>query len=171
VTDLLQDQRRALEPLRRALLADARAQAARLRLDAEEAGRRAVADAEVEVAGMLARARAMGEAEGAEQRAADEARVRSAARARVLAGRRATYEELRHRAQAAVRELLQQPGQRELLAETLRARLGDHAAVSETDDGGLRARAPDGRAVDASVGALVDQALAAVDLEQLWTAG
>ena len=74
---------------------------------------------------MLARARALGEAEGAERRAADEARVRSAARARVLAGRRATYEELRHRAQVAVRELLQQPGQRELLAETLRARLGD----------------------------------------------
>ncbi|HET6949908.1 MAG TPA: hypothetical protein VFI47_06020, partial [Acidimicrobiales bacterium] len=61
MTDLVQDQRLALEPLRRALLATARDEADRLRGRAEEAGRRAVADAEAEVAGMLARARAQGE--------------------------------------------------------------------------------------------------------------
>ncbi len=43
--------------------------------------------------------------------------------------------------------------------------------MSDTDDGGLLARAPDGRTIDASVGVLVDRALAELDLEQLWTAG
>jgi hypothetical protein len=41
--------------------------------------------------------------------------------------------------------------------------------VSDTDDGGLFAQAPDGRSIDASIGTLVDSALADLDLEPLWT--
>lgn len=169
MTELVEEQRLALEPLRRALLANARAEADRIRRSAEEAGRRAVADAEEEVAVMLATARAQGEEDGAALRRADDARARSAARTVVLADRRAVYEELRRRARVAVRELLVEPGDRQRLAEALRRGLGAGAAVSDTDDGGLLARAADGRVIDASVGVLVDRALAGLDLEQLWT--
>jgi vacuolar-type H+-ATPase subunit E/Vma4 len=171
VTELVQEQRLALEPLREALLANAHAEADRLRRGAREDGAQAVVAAEQEVVAMVAQARARGEEDGAELRRADQARVRSAARAELLAARSATYDELRRRARTEVRELLEQPGERELLARALRDRLGGGAAMSDTDDGGLVARAPDGRTIDASVGVLVDRALAGLDLEQLWTAG
>ena len=120
---------------------------------------------------MLARARAQGEEDGAELRRADQARVRSAARAGLLAApahdvRRAATPRANGGPRAA-----REPGDRELLAEALRRGLGGRATVSDTDDGGLLARAPDGRTIDASVGVLVDRALAGLDLEQLWTAG
>jgi vacuolar-type H+-ATPase subunit E/Vma4 len=170
VTELVEEQRLALAPLRRALLANARGEADRIRRGAEEAAREAVAAAEHEVAEMLARARAQGEEEGAALRRTDEARARSDERARALAARRTVYDELRRRSRAAVRELLRKPGNRELLAETVRRTLGGRATVHDTDDGGLLGRADDGRVVDASVAVLVDRALAALDLEQLWTA-
>jgi hypothetical protein len=47
--------------------------------------------------------------------------------------------------------------------------LGGFASVSDTEDGGLFAQAPDGRSIDASIGTLVDSALADLDLEPLWT--
>jgi vacuolar-type H+-ATPase subunit E/Vma4 len=169
VTELVQEQRLALAPLRRALLADAHAEAYRMRRRAQDAGRQAVAAAEQEVAAMLAAARAQGEEDGAAQRRADEARARSVARAGLLADRRAVYEELGSRARAAVRDLLADPVNRDRLADALRRGLGGRAVVSDTGDGGLLARAPDGRVVDASVGELVDRALAVLDLEQLWT--
>lgn len=171
MTELVQEQRLALAPLRQALLAHAHAEAERLRRRAREDGAQAVVAAEQEVAAMVAQARAQGDEDGAELRRADQARARSAARAELLAARSATYDELRRRARTEVRELLEQPGERELLARALRDRLGGGAVVSDTDDGGLVARAPDGRTIDASVGVLVDRALAGLDLEQLWTAG
>jgi hypothetical protein len=170
VTELVQEQRLALEPLRRALLADAHAEAHRVRRRAQDAGRQAVAAAEEEVAAMLARARAEGEEDGAALRRADQARARSAARAGLLADRRAVYDELCRRARAAVGELLADPANRERLAEVLRRGLGGRASLSDTDDGGLLARAPDGRVIDASARVLVERALAGQDLEQLWTA-
>lgn len=171
MTELVQEQRLALEPLRRALLADAHAEADQMLRAAEEAGRKAVAAAEEEVAAMLNRAWAEGEADGVALRSADRARARSVARTGLLAARRGAYEELRRSARAAVRELLGEPGKREQLAEALCGRLGGRAQVSEADDGGLLVRAPDGRSIDASVAALVDGALTTLDLEQLWTAG
>lgn len=171
MTELVQEQRLAMEPLRAALLADAHAEADRLRRGAEEAGRQALAAAEEEVAAMLARARAQGEEDGCALRAADEARARSAARAGRLAARLGDYEALRRGSRAAVHALLREQGNRELLTAALRRGLGGQAAVSDTDDGGLLARAADGRVIDASVGVLVDRALAGLDLEQLWTAG
>lgn len=171
MTGLVEEQRLALEPLRRALLADAHARAERSRGAAEDAGRRAVAAAEEQVAAMLSRSRARGEEEGAALRRADQARARSSARAALLEARREVYERLRERSRAEVRDLLAEPGSRALLATTLRARLGQDAEVDDTGDGGLVARAPDGRVVDGSVATLVDAALATLDLEGLWTRG
>lgn len=170
-TGLVEEQRLALRPLRRALLAAARAEADGVRGAAREAGRQDVAAAEGEVAAMLARARAQGEADGAALRRADEARARSAARTDHLVAQREAYEHLRRTAGEAVAALLREPGNRERLAESLRRALGGRATVADTDDGGLSARAPDGRSIDASVGALVDRALAGLDLERLWTPG
>ena len=170
MSELVEEQRLALEPLRLALLADAHARADRTRRDAEEAARQDIAAAEEEVGSMLARARALGEEDGAALRRADEARARSATRSGLLAHRRTVYEQLRRRAESAVRDLLGEPGSRDLLAAALCRSLGGPATVSDTDDGGLLARASDGRVIDASVVVLVDRALATLDLEQLWTA-
>ena len=75
MTELVQEQRLALAPLRRALLADAHAEAHRMRRRAQDAGRQAVAAAEQEVAAMLAAARAQGEEDGAAQRREPDAKA------------------------------------------------------------------------------------------------
>lgn len=170
MTEVVREQESALDPLRRALLANARAEADQVLRTAKEAGRQSVSAAQDDVAEQLARARAQGEADGAALLRADEAAARSAARSALLAAQRTAYDELEQRSREAVRALLREPGNRQRLASALRARLGEVAEVSDTDDGGLLARAPDGRTLDASVAALVDTALADLDLEQLWTA-
>ena len=108
---------------------------------------------------MLARARALGEEDGAALRRADEARAQER---HEVGPARAPARGLRAAATpggVAVRDLLGEPASRDLLAAALRRSLGGPATVSDTDDGGLLARASDGRVVDASVVALVDRAL------------
>ena len=172
MTDLAQSaSRRALEPLSAgALLARARAEAdaaagrgARPTESARSRRRRGEADA------LLADARTRGEAEGAELLAAEQTAARRSARAALLGAQRAAYEDLRSKAAQGVRSLLREPENRRLLAAALRHALGDVASVSDTEDGGLFAQAPDGRSIDASIGTLVDGALADLDLEGLWT--
>lgn len=169
MTELLRRQQLALEPVREALLAGAGAEADRLRAAAQADGERAIAEARDTVADLLAAARAKGEAEGAELLAAEQTAVGRATRAALLGAQRAAYEELRRTVGRAVRGLLREPELRGLLTAAVTRRLGDLAAVRETEDGGLCALAPDGRSIDASVGTLVDSALASLDLEQLWT--
>ena len=171
MTDLLPRQQQALEPLRKALLADAAAEADRLRGDAQREGAHAIEQARAEADALLEAARAKGESDGAELLAAEQRAAHRAARAAVLRAQHAAYEELRRGALEAVRELLQEPERRGLLGALLRDRLGGLATVTDTDDGGLFAQAPDGRSIDSSVGALVDRALAGLPLEQLWTPG
>ena len=168
MTDLAQRQSQALEPLRGALLARARAEADRLRAAAQADGERTVAQARGEAEALLADARTRGEAEGAELLAAEQTAARRSARAALLGAQRAAYEDLRSRAAQGVRALLREPENRRLLAAALRHALGDVASVSDTEDGGLFAQAPDGRSIDASIGTLVDGALADLDLEGLW---
>ena len=168
MTELAQRQSRALEPLRGALLARAHAEADRLRAAARADGGRTVAQARDEAEALLADARTRGEAEGAELLAAEQTAARRSARAALLGAQRAAYEDLRSGAAQGVRALLREPENRRLLGEALRHALGDVASVSDTEDGGLFAQAPDGRSIDASIGTLVDGALADLDLEGLW---
>lgn len=171
MTDLLARQPQALEPLRQALLAGAAAQADRLRGDAQREGAHLIAQARAEADALLEAARAKGEDDGAELLAAEQTAAHRAARAAVLLAQHTAYGELRQHALEAVRELLKEPERRNLLGALLRDRLGGLATVSDTADGGLFARAPDGRSIDSSVSALVDSALAGLHLEQLWTPG
>jgi vacuolar-type H+-ATPase subunit E/Vma4 len=168
MTDLAQRQSQALEPLRGALLARARAEADGLRAAAQADGERTVARGRGEAEALLADARMRGEAEGAELLAAEQTAARRSARAALLGAQRAAYEDLRSKAAQGVRSLLREPENRRLLAAALRHALGDVASVSDTEDGGLFAQAPDGRSIDASIGTLVDGALADLDLEGLW---
>lgn len=171
MTEALDPRLAALEPLRAALIARARAEAGRVRAAAAEDGRQVLAGARDEAAALVADARAQGEADAAALLAVERSHARRVARGAVLAAQRAVYDELRERARIAVRALLADPDRRARLATVVRGRLGDHAVVRDRPDGGLVAESPDGRGVDASVEALVDSALADLDLEQLWAAG
>lgn len=159
-----------LEPVRAALIARARSDAAAMRAAAQVDARRAMADAQQQADAMLADARAQGRADAAAQLAVEQSRSRRAARAVVLAAQRTAYDELRDRARAAVRELMAVPASRAHLELLIRDRLGDDAVVRVQQDGGLLGETPDGRRLDASVRALVDGALAGLDMEQLWAA-
>lgn len=161
----------ALEPLRAALVARARAEADRLCADAETAGGEMLAEADDEAEALLAKARAQGETDAAAMFASEMDRARRSARGVVLAAQRAAYNELRQRAITAVRGLLADPARRARLATVLRSQLGDQAVIREHPDGGIVAETPDGRSIDASIEKLVDNAVADLDLEQLWEAG
>lgn len=161
----------ALEPLRAALIARARADADRLCADAETAGRELLAGAGEEAEALLAKARAQGETDAAAMFASEMDRARRSARGVVLAAQRAAYNELRQRALTAVRGLLSDPARRARLATVLRSQLGDQAVIHEHSDGGIVAETSDGRSVDASIEKLVDNAVGELDLEQLWAVG
>jgi vacuolar-type H+-ATPase subunit E/Vma4 len=160
----------ALQPLRAALIARANDEAAEARAAAEDRGRQAAAAAHSQAAVVLAAARAHGEADAAALLAAERARVRRTARGVVLAAQRAVYDELRRQAGEAVRQLLDDPAQRERLVAAVGRQLGAQAAFREQPDGGVIAETPDGRSIGASVGALVERAVADLDLEPLWAA-
>lgn len=162
--------KQALEPLTAALLARAQADADGERAAARQEGQRVVEAARDQADGVLAQARALGEADAAVMLAAERARARSAARGVVLAAQRAAYDELRDQARTAVAGLLADPASRGRLAASMRDRLGDGATVRDHPAGGMIAESPDGRRIDASLDALLDAALAELDLEQLWTA-
>jgi hypothetical protein len=162
--------KQALEPLTAALLARARADADGERAAAEQEGQQLVATATGEAEALLANAQALGEADAAGLLAADRAQARRAARGVVLGAQRAAYDELRHRSRAAVAELLANPERHRRLAVTVRDRLGEGATARDHPAGGVVAESPDGRRIDASVDALVEAALAGLDLEQLWAA-
>jgi vacuolar-type H+-ATPase subunit E/Vma4 len=161
----------ALEPLRAALIARARAEADRVCADAETAGRQLLAEARDEAEALLAKARAQGETDAAAMFASEMDRARRSARGVVLAAQRAAYNELRQRALTAVRGLLADPARRARLETVLRSQLGDQAVIHDHPDGGIVAETPDGRSLDASIEKLVDSAVADLDLEQLWAAG
>lgn len=158
----------ALEPLRAALLSHARTEAGQIRAGAEDDATRALDAARAELAEEVASARAQGEADARAYLRRERARVQQRNRGLVLRAQRQVYDELVDSAEDAVGRLLTDPQVRERLAARLRDRLGPTAVVVDTTDGGLRARTPEGRAVDASVTALVRDALTRLDLEGLW---
>ncbi|WP_372735436.1 V-type ATP synthase subunit E family protein [Nocardioides sp.] len=171
-SDLLPETRSALEPLRDALLAQARAKAERIRARAEDEAAAVLEDARAEVAELIAAARTRGEADARALLRLERARVQQSNRAIVLRAQREIYDDLVLRAEDAVRRLLADPVARERLAASLRDRLGPAVVITDTSDGGLQATLPDGRLVEASVAALVREALTRINLEDLWaTAG
>lgn len=158
-----------LAPLRAALVERARADAAAIRAEAERGAQGACAAATQRSAELLSEARAQGEQDAREAFHAEQARARAAARAVVLAAQREVYEQLRAETAAAVRTLLAEPAAHARLVATVQARLGEPCELVDAPGGGVLARTAAGRIVDASVDALVDQALSRLDLEQLWT--
>lgn len=157
-----------LAPLRQALFDQAAAAADRVRADAERAAHEVVAAAAERGDALLAEARATGEEEAGAAFANDRARNRAAARGVILAAQRRVYEQLRSQARVGVRELLSDPEVHARLVAAVRARVGEPAEVVDLPDGGVVGRSAAGRTVDASVDTLVEQALAGLDLGQLW---
>jgi F0F1-type ATP synthase membrane subunit b/b' len=160
-----------LAPLRAALLARARDAADELVAAAEHQRASALSDAQREVDELLSRARDQGRADGEELLASERAAGRASDQARLLAAQRSVYESLRSRIAHEVRDLLARPGAHDRLVAALVDRLGEDVAVIDSPDGGVVARTPDGRSIDASVAALVDSSLADQDLTPLWTPG
>jgi vacuolar-type H+-ATPase subunit E/Vma4 len=170
VTALAERTRAALDPLRDALLADARAEARSVEASAEADGSELLESARRQRETVLQEARARGGADGAMRLQAERARIQREARRLVLAAQREAYEELRRQAIVAVGELLAEPAQRARLTQALRARLGEETDVRSQPDGGLVGRSRDGRAVDGSAEAAVDAVLAVIDLQPMWEA-
>lgn len=160
----------ALEPLATTLRARAAAIATAERDAADREGQRLVAQACAQAETVLAEAQRLGAADAAGLLEVERSRARRAARDVVLAARRAAYDELRRRCRVALAELVSDPGRHRRLADAVRGRLGEGATVHDHPSGGVVGVSPDGRSVDASVDALVDSALAGIDVEQLWAA-
>jgi vacuolar-type H+-ATPase subunit E/Vma4 len=158
-----------LDPLREALLRAARAEATRLVADADAEADATLARARAEVDARLEQARARGRAEGAERLEASAAVDRRASRERLLRAQGRVHAELVGRARSLVAELLADPARRRGLEARLRSQLGPGAVVEATEDGGLLGWDASGRTVDASVATLVADALADLDLTDLWT--
>jgi hypothetical protein len=158
----------SLEPLRAALIARAEADAAQIRAQAEQEGQAAVAAAREQAAALLVAARREGALSATQLLAAEQRKARRAGRRVVLTAQRAAYEQLREQSREAVRRVLVDPTRRGELVATVRERLGDRVLIRDVPDGGLVAEAADHRRIDATVAALVDAAIAALDVEAMW---
>jgi hypothetical protein len=153
-----------LAPVRDALLASARADAARTTSEAEEAASATLAAARATAARIRREARAQGAASGAAAGAAERNRVRREARAEVLGAQRDAYERLLAAARRSAGQLAAEPGYpvlRRRLATAATGALGPGAALRDGDGGGVIGEAP-GRRVDYSLAGFADRAVQAV---------
>jgi hypothetical protein len=163
----------ALAPLRDALLADARAETARLLATAEADAAAELAATQARADATLAEARAEGEADAVAVLTGDRARANRRARATVLRARSDAYQALRAGSQAAMRDLrrgAEYPRLLDRLAAVARAELGPSATFVEDASGGVLAEA-EGRRLDYSLTGFADRAVDALgsDLERLWS--
>jgi vacuolar-type H+-ATPase subunit E/Vma4 len=151
----------ALQPVRQALLADARSRADATLAKAREQAEQRRAKARAEGAALLAEARAAGEESARAAAQTDIMRARRAARGLILTAQRELYDELTMQAQQAVVLLRQDPdypdGLRRL-AERARAELGTGAVIVEHPVGGVLGTC-EGRSLDLSLPALAARAL------------
>ena len=168
MTDLALAQVQALEPLRTALLAAARADAATRRAAADAEGRAVEDEAGGQATARRAEARRRGAADGADQLAAERSAAGRRARAVLLHAQQVAYDRAREAAVTAATELLAHPPARDRLAALVRDELGPGARVLDAPGGGLLGEAPDGRRLDASAAHLVDLVLPGLDVERLW---
>ena len=161
----------ALEPVRAALLAQARSEGDRLRAAAQHDAAAAIATAGGQADAIVAAAHQDGVRAATARLRLDRARVQRDCRRLVLVAQRQVYDDIVEQARVRVRALLATGPTHEQLAAQILQRLGPGAAVHPCPEGGLIGQAADGSIVDASDLALVDQAIASLDLEPLWTAG
>ena len=166
--------RDALEPVRTALLARARADADATTARAEADAADRLAEARTEAAAILAAARSEGEQDAATVRARAAARAHREARETVLRAEREAYGRLYRQARtgvAALRADPRYPALVERLRDRARAQLGAEAVVREHPDGGVVAEVP-GRRLDLSLPALADRAVddLGAEVTRLWRA-
>ncbi|MEU4293130.1 V-type ATP synthase subunit E family protein [Kribbella sp. NPDC026596] len=164
----------ALEPVRTALRAAARADAAEVLRNARQRKDELLADARRTAEEMLATARADGEAEATAVVNARLAQSRRDGRRSMLTAQRDLYEELRWRCRAEAAALAESPGYEELrrhLAERALAQLGSDATVADSVDGGVLASAGD-RRLDLTLPTLAERALerSGAEVAELWAA-
>jgi vacuolar-type H+-ATPase subunit E/Vma4 len=161
----------ALEPLRNALLARAREEAATsvARMLNDTATELDAARLAADQAAQDARRR--GEAEGATSVAIDDATVRRQVHTLLLAARLSVYEQLRRKVRNEVRQLHGEPIYRDLrdtMTSAGRSLVGPRATVRDVDDGCVIEAS--GRRVEVTLGSLADWALAGVLAESSeWT--
>ena len=164
----------AVQPLRRALLADAQAGTQHILAEADARAAATVAEAERQGSALVERARSDAHAGAAIVAAKELARARRRARTLVLAARRELYDELVRQARAAAHALHDDPVYAELLdrwAAAARAQLGDDAVLELDPPGAGGVRATSGaRSVDYTLDTLVERCLDRLggELERLW---
>jgi len=164
----------ALEPVRTALRAVARAEADEVLRDARRRRKELLADARRTADEMLTAARADGESEATAAVNARLAQSRRDARRIVLRAQRDLYDELRQRCRVAAAGLAADPGHEELrrhLAARALAQLGPEATLCDSVDGGIVASAGS-RRLDLTLPMLAEQALSrsGAEVAELWTA-
>jgi hypothetical protein len=163
----------ALDPVRTALLAAARVDAAGVLRQAESQRRELLERARSTAEDLVADARAAGEATATATVAVRLAQSRREARRSALAAQRELYDELRRRCRSAASALsatAEYQGLRRQLVDNARRQLGPDAVVEESPYGGIVASAGTER-VDLSLPALADRALdrSGPEVTGLWT--
>lgn len=162
----------ALEPVRSRLLQDARDDAESLLAAADEDAATVLQDAEARAAEILAEARGQGAADAESALRDTRAQSRRTARARELAARRESWEELRRQVVHGVEELRRTdayPRLRAQLTEHIRQVLGPDARITEAPGGGVLGEVP-GRRIDCGLSSLAHRALdrTGAEVEELW---
>lgn len=153
-----------LSAARDALLDDARRHAQEIVSEGEQEAHRSLEAARVEADEVIARGRALGEADGRLQATRAQAAERFTARMQVLGAQRGSYDALRERARTAVLALREDPAYPEMLehlAAAARDALGPDAEVTidPPDAGGVLARTGS-RVADYTLVALAERCVA-----------
>lgn len=149
----------ALAPVREALLALARRDAARVLTAADADAATIMSHAEEVAEQIRSAAQAEATVDARTRLALEESRINREARAVELRAHRAAYDELVRRAREAMRDLSDVPGLREKLAGLARAELDAAATVVQNPDGGVVAEAG-GRRVSYLLTTLAEDAVA-----------
>lgn len=161
-----------LAPVRSALIARAKGDAAVLLAAADADAAAALAEAQRQVDESRAQARMQGAADAAAVLARQRSSARRRAREVVLAARREAYEELRRRTRAAVAELREAssyPALLDALRTRLSTSLGQDVSVTEHPAGGL-VGVGEHRRVEYGLARLADAAVRRLgpEVEELW---
>jgi vacuolar-type H+-ATPase subunit E/Vma4 len=154
----------ALDPVRQALLAWARADADAIRTNSEADAHATLSAATAQAERIRSEARRQGTADADAAIDTDRSAARRAAQALVLRARREAYERLRAAAREKVRALRDEPdfpAARERLVHAVRKALGPEAMISQAADGGV-VGVTAGRRLDLSLGGFADRVTDAV---------